>query len=120
METGVRGDIMEKNPVKAGVIQQPNGVQVIEIPVMGQKVVLKTSADPVFVEEVTSLVLDRLAVAEKRVKNANAPHLAAILALFDLAEAYIEAKKKVGAHQEESLRKMDEIRSWVVAETKTS
>lgn len=86
---------------------------VIEIPLMGQKIILKTQADPKLVEEVTALVRERLSAAEKRVKNANAPHLAALLALFDVAEDYIEAKRKVSEHQTDLQLKVRQIESWV-------
>lgn len=89
---------------------------VIEITLMGQKVVLKTQADPKLVEEVTALVLDRLAASERRVKNANAPHLAALLALFDVAEDYVEAKRKIQLHQAELMMKVQQLQSWVDSE----
>jgi cell division protein ZapA (FtsZ GTPase activity inhibitor) len=85
----------------------------IEIPLMGQKIVLKTQADPKLVEEVTALVLERLAASEKRVKNANAPHLAALLALFDVTEDYVEAKRKIMDHQTELQEKVQQLQSWV-------
>ncbi|MBS1961854.1 MAG: cell division protein ZapA [Bdellovibrionales bacterium] len=86
---------------------------VIEIPLMGQKIVLKTQADPKLVEEVTALVKERIGNSEKRVKNANAPHLAALLALFDVAEDYVEAKRKIQEHQSELLAKVSQLQSWV-------
>lgn len=91
---------------------------VIEIPLMGQKVVLKTHADPRLAKEVTALVLERLAASEKRVKNANAPHLAALLALFDIAEDYVEAKRKVSEHQSELMLKMNDLEVWAESELK--
>ncbi len=78
---------------------------------MGQKIVLKTQADPELVSEVTAIVLERLSAAEKRVKNANAPHLAALLALFDVVEDYVEAKSKVEEHQEKFLSKVKLLQS---------
>lgn len=89
---------------------------VIEIPLMGQKIVLKTQADPKLVEEVTALVRERLNVSEKRVKNANAPHLAALLALFDITEDYVEAKRKIQEHQLELLEKVQQVQSWIDSE----
>ena len=86
---------------------------VIEIPLMGQKIVLKTQADPKLVEEVTALVLERLSASEKRVKNSNAPHLAALLALFDVTEDYVEAKRKIQDHQEELVAKVQQLQTWV-------
>ncbi len=91
---------------------------VIEISLMGQKVVLKTHADPVLVEEVTALVLERVAAAEKRVKSSNAPHLAALLALFDVAEDYVEAKRRVSEHQSEIANKVQQLQNWVDSELK--
>ena len=91
----------------------PSKNHVIEIPLMGQKIVLKTQADPKLVEEVTALVLERLAASEKRVKNANAPHLAALLALFDVSEDYVEAKRKIQEHQEELVAKVNQLQTWV-------
>jgi cell division protein ZapA (FtsZ GTPase activity inhibitor) len=92
--------------------------QVIEIPLMGQKVILKTQADPKLVEEVTALVRERLGASELRVKNANAPHLAVLLALFDITEDYVEAKRKVQEHQTELLEKIQQIQTWIDAEMK--
>ena len=86
---------------------------VIEIALMGQKIILKTQADPKLVEEVTALVLERLSASEKRVKNANAPHLAALLALFDVTEDYVEAKRKISDHQSELQHKVQQLQSWV-------
>jgi len=86
---------------------------VIEIPLMGQKIVLKTQADPKLVAEVTALVLERLSASEKRVKNANAPHLAALLALFDVTEDYVEAKRKILEHQQELLQQVRLLQSRV-------
>ncbi len=89
---------------------------VIEIPLMGQKVVLKTQADPKLVKEVTELVLERIGESEKRVKNANAPHLAALLALFDIAEDYVEAKRKIQEHQSDLSLKVQQLQTWVDSE----
>lgn len=86
---------------------------VFEIKLMGQKIVLKTQADPKLVEEVTALVVARLAASEKRIKSGGAPHLAALLALFDVAEDYVEAKRKINEHQAELIRKVQQLQSWV-------
>jgi hypothetical protein len=94
--------------------------QVIEIPLMGQKVILKTHADPKLVEEVTALVRERLDASEKRVKNTGAPHLAALLALFDITEDYVEAKRKVAANQTELMDKISQIQTWIDSELKGS
>jgi cell division protein ZapA (FtsZ GTPase activity inhibitor) len=91
---------------------------VIEIPLMGQKVVLKTQGDPKLVKEVTELVRERLDASERRVKNTNAPHLAALLALFDITEDYVEAKRKVQEHQTELSEKIQQIQTWIDSEMK--
>lgn len=68
---------------------------------MGQRVVLKTQADSERADEVTRLVKNRIEMAEKRLKTGAAPQYSALLALFDLAEEYLEAKKRVSRHQSE-------------------
>lgn len=108
-----------KTPAKAPLFDTTTKEsQVIEIPLMGQKIILKTHADPRLAREVTALVLERLAASEKRVKNANAPHLAALLALFDIAEDYVEAKRKVSEHQSEAIIKMNDLEVWIDSEMK--
>lgn len=102
--------------LKKTVAVESSAKHVIEIPLMGQKIILKTQADPKLVKEVTALVLSRLAASEKRVKSANAPHLAALLALFDVAEDYVEAKRKILDHQNELLAKVQQLQSWVDSE----
>lgn len=69
--------------------------QIIELNILNQKIVLKTDADPEKVKIVTELVQKKIAESEKRLKGANAPHLAAILALFDMAEEHLESKQKI-------------------------
>lgn len=90
--------------------------QTIELILMGQKIVLRTSADPKHVEAVTALVKERLAVSEKRLKGSNAPHLAAVLALFDLSEEYIEAKKRTADHLASVEDQSRKLSDWVQAE----
>ena len=73
-----------------------------EIKLLGQRIVLKASdKNPEFVQEVLSLVSGRLAEAEERGKaNSNsAPHQVTLIALLDLAEEYVKAKKRVMEYQ---------------------
>lgn len=102
------------------VSYSPPKTQAIELTLMGQKIVLRTSADPKHVEAVTALVKERLAVSEKRLKGSNAPHLAAVLALFDLSEEYIEAKKRTADHltsiEDQSRKLSDWVQAEVIAE----
>ena len=83
---------------------------------MGQKIVLKTSADPKKVEAIVSLVKDRLEQSEKRLKGNSAPHLAAILALFDLGEEYLEAKKRTHDHLHQIETRTKNLTDWIRAE----
>lgn len=110
--TSATNTVPTKNPT---VIAQPARTQTIELSLMGQKIILKTSADPERVEEVTNLVKSRLEAASERMKT-NAPHLAAVLALFDLAEEYIDAKKRTGEHLGATQAQAEKIRSWVTTE----
>jgi cell division protein ZapA (FtsZ GTPase activity inhibitor) len=75
-------------------------MQNVEVRLLGQKIVLKAAGDPDRVKEVAELVTTKLKAAEKRGKGAGTvPHLVALLALFDLAEDLIQAKKRVSEHQ---------------------
>ena len=87
----------------------------IELNLKGQTIVLKTEADPVLAEQVTKLVKERLAQAEARVQS-SAPHLSAILALFDLAEEYVQAKARAGQHQETFERKTKDLLHFIDSE----
>src|SRR5690242_10243759 len=65
-----------------------------EVKLLGQKIVLKSSeADPETVQQVIQLVNNKLGEAENRSKGV-VPHQVALLALLDLAEEYVRAKKK--------------------------
>lgn len=90
--------------------------QTIELQLMGQKIVLKTSADPKKVEAIANLVKERLAQSEKRLKGNSAPHLAAILALFDLGEEYLEAKKRTSDHLSQIESRTKSLTDWIRAE----
>ena len=72
--------------------------QVIELKIMGQKVVLKSQGDPETIREVADLVALRLKDAERRTKGM-AAHQVALLALMDLAEEYVKAKKRTQEHK---------------------
>ena len=68
---------------------------------MGQKVVLRTTGeDPVIAKEVLDLCAEVLATAEGRAKKNQAPHQVALLALLDLSERHVRARRAVGAYQE--------------------
>lgn len=65
-----------------------------EVKLLGQKIILKsTEADPEVIRDVVQLVTMKLDAAENRSKGA-VPHQIALLALLDLAEEYVKAKRK--------------------------
>ena len=80
---------------------QPKSEKTIELKLMGQRVVLKTQAESERTDEVLKLVKGRIEMAEQRLKTGAAPQYSALLALFDLAEEYLDAKKRVARHQDE-------------------
>lgn len=68
--------------------------QSIELKVLGQRIVLKsTGGDPETTQEVIQLVTQKVNEAEERCKSA-VPHQVALLALLDLAEQYVQAKRR--------------------------
>lgn len=68
-----------------------------EITILGQRVPLRVNdPDHEAIREVIDLVSDRIRAAETRVRKNAAPHQVALLALLDLAEQYVAAKKKTG------------------------
>ena len=82
---------------------QPNGSRSEEIHLLGQRMVVKCSnTDPEVASEVIELVSARVLEAEKRVKGKSvAPHQVMLLALLDLAEEYLEAKRRTAQYQGE-------------------
>jgi hypothetical protein len=86
--------------------------QSIEIKVAGQRIALKSSnADSEHVQKVQELVVKRIQEAESRCSPSTAPHQVILLALFDLADEYLLAKKRAGDHK----RKLDERASALVS-----
>ena len=81
-----------------------------EIRLLGRRIALKTSDDdPAFVAEVLDLVSSRLDEAEKRAKGTQVPHQVALLALLDLAEEYVRAKRRTQDYQAELTRHAEEL-----------
>jgi cell division protein ZapA (FtsZ GTPase activity inhibitor) len=81
--------------------QSTSKPQSVEIKLAGQKIVLKASeADPELVREIVELVSVKIKNAEKRGKG-NSPHQVALVALLDLAEEYIKAKRRTFAFKRE-------------------
>jgi len=70
----------------------------IEIDFMGQKISLKTQGDPEIIKEVVELVSLKLEDVRVRSKS-SVPHQVALLALLELSEEYVKAKKKFSDHK---------------------
>lgn len=71
----------------------------VEVSLLGQKITLKSSGDPELIREVLELVSEKIQKIEGR-GQAHVPHLVALLALLDLGEDYVQAKRRFVAHQE--------------------
>ena len=89
----------------------------VEILLKGQKIALKTTGDAEFVRDVIDLVSQRIEVAEKRSK-ATAPHHIALLALLDLAEEYIQAKRRTKSHIKALEKQTGDLFSLIETELK--
>jgi cell division protein ZapA (FtsZ GTPase activity inhibitor) len=83
--------------------------QSVEINLLGQKTVLKTSGDPEEIREVVDLVSAKIKRAEERSKG-QVPHHIALLALLELGEEYIQARKRFGNQK----KKMEETTREIV------
>lgn len=90
----------------------------IEVKIQGQRIALKASgSDPEVVREVLSLVSERLRDAEKRGKGA-ASHQIVLLALLDVAEEYVRAKRRTIDLQGQMERKASQLLSLLETELK--
>lgn len=89
----------------------------VEIRLLGQRIALKSAGDPELVQEVLQVVTRRIEDAEKRVKS-GIPHHVALLAILDLAEEHVQAKRRVAAHQKVVEEKSRELKSLIEAEFK--
>ncbi len=95
-----------------------NNSQTTEVKLLGQRIVLKTSEkDPETIRQILQLVVLRIEEAEKRSKGA-APHQIALLALLDLAEEYIKAKKRTVDFKQQLDDKSSKLLSLIEAELK--
>lgn len=92
--------------------------QTIDIQLLGQKITLKSSGDPEVVQEVVDLVKRKIGEAEGRKKGVMPPHHVALLALLDMAEEYVQAKRRVAAYQREVDDKSREIQTLIQTELK--
>jgi len=89
----------------------------IEIRLLGQKIVLKSGGDPEAIRDVMDLVTSKLNEAETRSRSV-VPHHVALLALLDLAEEYLQAKKRASDHQKRVEEKSSHLISLLETELK--
>ena len=81
----------------------------IELKLAGQKIVLKaTGSDADMIREIVDLVSVKIKNAEKRGKTA-AAHQIALVALLDLAEEYIRAKRRTSEFKREMNSRSDSL-----------
>ncbi len=81
-----------------------------EIKILGQKIPLKTTEkDETLSNEVIALVSKRLEAAEQRLKSQRNAQNVMLLALLDLAEEYVRAKRRTASYQMEMSEKAAEI-----------
>lgn len=86
----------------------------IELTIMNQKVVLRTAASPERAERVARVVRERIASAEKRLKPGTASSHAAVLALFDLSEEYLDASERVKGNHAELREKTESLLNFLL------
>lgn len=88
----------------------------LELKLLGQRIVLKPSeTDPEVINQVVQLVTLKLSEAEGRTRG-GAPHQVALLALLDLAEEYVKAKKRTLDFKQQLDDKSSKLLSLVEAE----
>jgi hypothetical protein len=94
-----------------------------EIRLLGQKISLKINSksnepDPHLVQDILELVSKKLQDAETKSKSGQAPHQIALLALLDLAEEYVRAKRRTLEYQSAVIEKSERLRGLLEAEWK--
>jgi len=82
--------------------------------ILGERLVIRSSEDPDFVNEVAELVKLRLQEANRRLAGTPNKNRVLLLALLDLAEEYVKSKKrflnqraKVNARMADARRALD-------------
>ena len=79
-----------------------------EIQLLGQRLVLKSEAEPELARAVVDLVSEKLATAQSRSRR-NSPDQVALLALLDMAETHLRAKRRVAEHQKRVEEKSEQL-----------
>lgn len=82
----------------------------IEIRILGQRIPLRSSAsEPQRAQEIVDLVTRRIIDAESRAHPGSQPQHVAVLALLELAEDYLRAKRSFESHQNEIETRAQEL-----------
>lgn len=80
----------------------------VELNILGHRITARSMGDKELVTEAAELARIKLADAEKRVKTGSA-HEVTALALLDLAEDYLRAKKKMVEFRKHAIEKSDRL-----------
>lgn len=90
----------------------------VEINLLGQRLVLRSSQmSAEAFQEITQIASRKLDAAQERSKGAPA-HQIALLALLDLAEEYVSAKKKTQNYKDQMTEKSNQLLNLIEAEFK--
>lgn len=90
-----------------------------EVRILGQRIVLRAAdKDPALVKEIVDLVSEKITAAELRGKSTAAAHQVTLLALLDLAEQYVNAKRASQDFQKLVEKKTDHLLTLIEAELK--
>jgi cell division protein ZapA (FtsZ GTPase activity inhibitor) len=85
-----------------------------EIRLLGERITLRTTDnDPEFTAEVIELVSNRLEAVEKRLAGQKSRYQVTLLALLDLAEEYVRAKKRTAQYKAEIEDRAAEIQKLI-------
>lgn len=89
----------------------------VSLEFLGQRISVKSDANPEMVEDVVSIAKLKLTDAEKRARGA-AAHQIALLALLDITEEYVKAKKRAVDYRKEVSEKTSQLFGLIEAEIK--
>lgn len=94
----------------------PQPTSSIELDILGEKLLVRASEDPDFVNEVAELVKLRLQEAGRRLSQKEARpsrQNVLLLALLELAEEYVKSKRRSLVHRSKIGSKIAEIRTML-------
>ncbi len=92
-------------------------MQAIEVDFLGTKIKMKSQSDEAVITEVLELARIKIQEAKQRAPKA-APQYVALVALFDMCEDYVRAKKKVSENRAELTESVDSLLAQIENELK--